>query len=451
MYKQTKFGDKRLSMHHVGGRGGGRVFPFLKKFEADIVNVLYDADTDCLTQIRERNQHIGSQFHVLPYCLGDARKTAVLNINYDPYTSSLCEINPDYGSYYLFHFDHDYVWSESAKIMERRQVEVNSMDHVLQAADVQIPPPDFLSLDTQGSEYEILLGAKDTLAFSIVALVIEAEFHPLYKGQKLFGDLVQLLGDSGFHFVRFLNIDEMSPFRGNVETRGESFQVAADALFLRRIDNIDEITDPVRRYVMYHKLAFIAIVFNQFEFGLDCLRRCRDSAINDSVSKELEQAVYYRFLRELKEKIDKMPTFFPETFASKFTFEASRSRFEAQGNSLRSLFRDRIRVIYILRQFPALYLLLRRLKHAYLKMKKAGTFLKSLSKRHSAIESLLIGYGLREQAKILRANRIVQSRSSTLRCDYSMFPSINKPKFLSVIPVGSPRHSEQSKIRAGIL
>jgi FkbM family methyltransferase len=410
VYKQTaKFGNKQLSVHHVGGRDGVRMFPYLNKFEADVVNVLYDADTDCLAQIRERSRHMESQLHVLPYCLGDARKTAVLNINYDPYTSSLNETNPDYGSYYRFFSDYDCIWSESTKIMEKRQVKVDSMDHILQAADVQIPPPDFLSLDTQGSEYEILLGAKDTLTFSIVALVIEAEFHPLYKGQKLFGDLLQLLGDSGFDFVRFLYLEEMSPFRGSVETRGEGFQVATNALFLRRIDSIDEIVDPVRRYVMYHKLAFIAIVFNQFEFGLECLRRCRDLAINDSVSEELEHAVYYRFLRELKEKIEKMPAYFPETFASKYTFEASRSRFEAHGDSLTLLLRN------MLRRFPALYSLLRRVKHAYLKMKKAGIFLESsLFKRHSAIEALLIEYGLREQAKILRANRAIQSWFASL-------------------------------------
>ena len=193
--------NKRLTVHHVGGRAGSRAFPFLSKFEKDIIDVLYDADTDCLAQIQERRQRYESELHVLPYCLGDTCRLASFNINYDPYSSSLRELNPTYGSFYFFYGDHDHIISETFKTMEKRYVDIVSLDHLFQSKTLSVPPPDFLSIDTQGSEYEILQGAKETLRLSTLALVVEVEFHPIYKDQKLFGDVANLLSDQGFDFV----------------------------------------------------------------------------------------------------------------------------------------------------------------------------------------------------------------------------------------------------------
>src|ERR1700740_820321 len=56
----------------------------------------------------------------------------------------------------------------------------------------------FLDLDTQGSELEILQGAKRFLSTSIVALKCEVEFSPLYEKQPLFGDVDRFLRECGF-------------------------------------------------------------------------------------------------------------------------------------------------------------------------------------------------------------------------------------------------------------
>ncbi len=398
--------NKRLSVHHIGGRSGSRAFPVLRRFEEDIINVLYDADPDCLAQIQERNQNLGSELHVLPYCLGDACKQALFNINYDPYTSSLYDPNPDYNSFYSTQRDHDYIFSEATRVMEKRRVETVSIDYIFQSKNVPMPPPDFLSIDTQGSEYDILLGAKETLESSVVALVIEVEFHPIYRGQRLFGDLVKLLSEQGFDFVRFLHTGELSPFRAPIGLRGEGFHIWAEALFFRRIDNMDRIGDELRRYVMLRKLAFIAIIFNQFEYGLQCLSRCRALGIQDSIVEELEDLSYCKFLRDLETKMKGMPVVFPETFASKYTFEASKARFErcfAHTNTgvIRS-------IKAVLKPIPILFPLLKGIKQGFIKV---ATAVKSISlKRYSEVEALLISYGLKSQAETLRENRVVQSQ-----------------------------------------
>ena len=213
--------DRRLSVHHIGGRAGSRTFPILKAFEKDIINVLYDADLECVEQIRERNGILSSELHVLPYCLGASRTEGEINITYDPYTSSLYELSPDYNSYYSISGGFDYLFAEACKVVEKRRVKIISADDIFRLKDNPVPPPDFLSIDTEGSEYDILSGAREILRANVLGVVIEADLHPVFKEQKIFGDNVRLLNDAGFNFTRFINTMEMFQFRVPIGLRGE--------------------------------------------------------------------------------------------------------------------------------------------------------------------------------------------------------------------------------------
>ncbi|UCD55363.1 MAG: FkbM family methyltransferase [Candidatus Omnitrophota bacterium] len=407
-----KSDNKHISVHHIGARSGSRAFPILNRFEKDIINVLYDMDPDCLRQIRERNQNLKSELHVLPYCLGDTCKKTYVNINYDPYTSSLYELNPNYNEYYEFNCDHDYLLSEACRTMEKRPVELVTIDHIFQSKGTGMPPPDFLSIDTEGSEYEILLGARETLKSDIVAVVLEAEFHPFRKGRKLFGDQVKLLSDQGFEFARFLNIQEASPFRAPIGLRAEGFHAASDVLFLRRPDNIDVERNKLKNYLMLRKLAFIAIAFSQFEYGIECLRRSKDLIGHHRPDRQ-EEPVYMRFLRELEQHIERMPQIFPPTFATKYpSFAASKSRFEnSTTNKMRNPTGTAHRIKQLLRQISVLYPLLKRIKCIFDKLFSKVVFsIKLMLTRKTGIEALLIQYGLKAHANILRRNRIIQTQ-----------------------------------------
>ena len=128
----------KLSIHHVGGRAGSRSFPVLNKFEKDIINVLYDADEDCVDQIQNINKKNDSELHVLPFALSDKCKDSILNINYDPYTSSLLEANSDFNSFYLFDNNHDYILGDTTKAMEKRKINVVSLDHIYDAKKARL-------------------------------------------------------------------------------------------------------------------------------------------------------------------------------------------------------------------------------------------------------------------------------------------------------------------------
>ena len=59
------------------------------------------------------------------------------------------------------------------------------------------PAPDFLKIDTQGFEMEVLAGSADHLE-GITGIQLEAQFKPMYEGQALFQEIKVFLESSGF-------------------------------------------------------------------------------------------------------------------------------------------------------------------------------------------------------------------------------------------------------------
>lgn len=114
--------------------------------------------------------------------------------------------------------------------------------------------PDFLKLDTQGSELDILQGATATLR-SCLGIEVEVEFREMYQSQPLFGDVSKFLIDNEFDFIDFVAFGKWERSRpdGLRTLLGEL--IHADALFLRSpestVDLAKKLNDPVliRRYL----------------------------------------------------------------------------------------------------------------------------------------------------------------------------------------------------------
>ena len=402
--------NNKLSVHHVGGRAGSRSFPNLKKFEKDIINVLYDADADCIEQILKTNKSLDSELHVLPYALGDSCKPGVLNINYDPFTSSLLETNNLYDSFSMFSHDHDYIIGETTKTIDKRDVELRSIDDIFSSNSLPFPKPDFLSIDVEGGEYGIIKGASKTMNCNILAIHAEVTFHPFRMGQNNFSELCDLLADHGFYFAMFSNADdkilmqEMSPYRYPIGLRGAGFHTLSDAIFLRKIDYIEDRFPETTRYINLRKLAFIAIAFNQIEYGLECLKRSR---LMEYATKydEFSATNYLQFLSELERIVEIQPQIFPQTFISKYSFEQSKVRVDWNEQTFRNKYKVLLsKTPIILKLSLQIYRIIIRNKN------KVVVSAKKFTSGYSKFEKTFIKYGLTTQASIIRKKRISQSK-----------------------------------------
>src|SRR5262249_46452437 len=86
----------------------------------------------------------------------------------------------------------------------RSSVETTTLDSVLFAkARDEANWGEAMKIDTQGTEYEILLGAERVLRERTQFLCVEVSFCELYAGQKLFSDVEVLLRARGFSFYGF--------------------------------------------------------------------------------------------------------------------------------------------------------------------------------------------------------------------------------------------------------
>lgn len=105
----------------------------------------------------------------------------------------------------------------------------------------EIGSPDYMKLDIQGMERDVLAHGRRTLE-SVVVLESEVLFVPLYHGQGDFCDLTALLRDEGFQLLELRDVHRcaVAPFlpeRTAFPSRGQ--WMWADAVYVRRWEDLE--------------------------------------------------------------------------------------------------------------------------------------------------------------------------------------------------------------------
>ena len=204
-------------------------------------------------------------------------------------------------------------------------------------------------------------------------------------------------------------MQEMAPYRYPVGLRGAGFHTLSEALFLRKIDVVEGMySDTSTRYLNLRKLAFIAIVFNQIEYGLECLKRSR-LIEHENKPDELSKTTYFQFLRDLEKIVDIQPQIFPQTFGSKYSFEQSKSRFDSNFISNESKCKRKIK--RMLSKIPIFYKLVSKGYRVLLGFKSYMSVSRIASiLGYSKFEKIFIKYDLLSQARLIKKKRILQSQ-----------------------------------------
>lgn len=128
------------------------------------------------------------QWTALNFALGAEESTAEINVSRNAYSSSILDILPA----------HTQAEPESA-VISREKIQIKTLDSVV-AAHCPSQEGVYLKIDTQGYEHPVLLGAARSLSW-IRTLQLELSLTPLYQGQKLFGEMLEFLGEKGYRLV----------------------------------------------------------------------------------------------------------------------------------------------------------------------------------------------------------------------------------------------------------
>jgi len=409
--------ENRLVAHHVGGRGGyGRNFPVPLAFERDMINVMYEADEKCIPQIVEYGKTQPPETVVLPYCLSAKEGVCTFHINYDPYTSSVYSVNPRYAQFYfpvIRQNGYDYTIGDTFRTMEEVQLATTTLDAVVLDRG-EVPGPDFLSLDAQGSELAILTGASRLLSTTILAVQSEVMLHPLYEGQPLFGDICQFLAQYNFDLVDMRVFSQkFRPIRSKLGFRGEGYVADGEALFLKRPETVETSAGGLQ----LSKLAYIATVFGRFECVQQCFETTGFEVMPPLQSMATDQQPrYLDFISRLAGAVELLPQRSALLFSDVISYAQSHAFFQIMAPQPQSRLRKYAKtlppLVYVNRAvrgflFRVLWILPRRLKalrrsammHARWRFKRPG----------SPVEALFLEFEMKDQYLLAMRNRIQDS------------------------------------------
>jgi FkbM family methyltransferase len=194
---QKKLHTNRPTYLDIGGRGGLRKRWHLLEKLGILEAIIIEPDP---AEIKKLEQQYGNA-RIIECGLADISTEATLNICKDSARSSI--LKPNIESLTQIGCGDEY------KIKNALKVSLKSFQDI--AKDLKMPSPDFVKLDTQGFEYQILQGFGQILN-DVLCLELEVQFLEFYQGQKKFFELFEYLFDRGFSLVALRPIGLFNEF-----------------------------------------------------------------------------------------------------------------------------------------------------------------------------------------------------------------------------------------------
>jgi FkbM family methyltransferase len=261
-------GDASLVYVDCGARAGSAPSWLRPATTAQYAGIDADAAECERLNVRGRNRH-----QYIPAVLGRAAETRTLYVTRNPACSSLLRPN----SRLLAPFAE---LREFFDIEREVSVTTTTLDTCL--ASHGILSTDFIELDTQGSELDVLIGAERVLRESVLGLQVEVEFAEMYEQQPLFGDIDHFLRRHGFQLFDLARYHvRRGPLASTVQTRGQLLW--GQALYLR---SADACASPA----MLRRLAGVAALAGVADLTLDILASLSAANGSDAFSEIVERA-----------------------------------------------------------------------------------------------------------------------------------------------------------------
>lgn len=209
-------GDQTLRVIDVGARGAPvpRFKPVMTQTE--VIGFELDAE-ECRRLNAQLEDSAWKSAYILPHAVGEDATNRTLYITRSPNLTSLLEPNTAV------------LTRDPWRVEQTPQIDTVSLDELQRQGKLHAQT-DFLKLDTQGSELEILKSGEGTQLHGLLGLEVEAEFRELYLNQPRFSEVELFLRDRAFELV---HIDKHY-FNVRTEwTMARKSTSSCDAVFLR--------------------------------------------------------------------------------------------------------------------------------------------------------------------------------------------------------------------------
>ncbi|MHC4627198.1 MAG: FkbM family methyltransferase [Planctomycetota bacterium] len=217
------FRSRPFAVVDVGARGGFE--SFWPAFYGDQVRLIgFEPDeADC----EQLNRDLDGTKHVYASAIHKDKEERLLYRTLHPSSCSLYEPNRQVYERFVDHV--------SLKVIGTTHVVTEDLDSFVQTNEIEWV--DYMKLDAEGAELDVLKGAESLLDDSVIALNVEVAFLEANKGRPLFSEIELFLRERGF------TLFSLEPYRclrralperlAPVPVSKVGQTVCGDALFLR--------------------------------------------------------------------------------------------------------------------------------------------------------------------------------------------------------------------------
>ncbi len=127
---------------------------------------------------------------------------------------------------------------------------------------------DFIKIDTQGSEYEILEGAKKSISKGIFAALLETWSYPFHKDQKLTYDVMKIMDDNGYFLV---DLNKGGYYRRKTVQNSTLFLGQIGQLDLLYFETFEKFTSTDKSNEKIIKAACLADLYGMTDYSVELL------------------------------------------------------------------------------------------------------------------------------------------------------------------------------------
>lgn len=147
----------------------------------------FEPTAKCINALKRNTANLPN-VKIYPIAIGEEEGEVLMNLNADSHASSILKLAQSTTDAFPFVKEEGSV-----------TVKMSTLDAIF--ADKEIKSPCLLKLDIQGYEPQALAGGRETLK-SIDYVIVEVSFRPMYDGETLFTDILDIMRNYGFHFSR---------------------------------------------------------------------------------------------------------------------------------------------------------------------------------------------------------------------------------------------------------
>lgn len=170
------------------------------------------------------------------------------------------------------------------EVLQIESIEMESLDNIL----INEKSPDFIKIDTEGADLEIIIGSSRIIKNSVIGIQVEVQFMERNINSPMFGDIDSNLREKGFWLMdlkkqSWIRTNNIYSITSNPQlVWGDAVYMVTDLEAKRRCRDINHF----EKKLFLCKLVSISLVFSFHDYAIDLISKFFESGF---ITKKEEQ------------------------------------------------------------------------------------------------------------------------------------------------------------------